>query len=84
MRVDWPCQYLTILSRVSSPLPGAAFGSAPSEVRQMYAGTRPRNLVTALSYEVRSSRKTEMPMAASVMLSSQFPLLFEPLMTLGR
>lgn len=38
----------------------------------------------ALSYDVRSSRKTEMPTAASIIDSSQFPLELEPLMTSGR
>ncbi len=31
--VDWPCQYPTISSRVSMPLPGGVLGNAPSVVR---------------------------------------------------
>src|SRR4051794_3725158 len=38
----------------------------------------------ALSYDVLSSRKTEMPTAASIIDSSQFPLELEPLMISGR
>ena len=46
----------------------------------MYAAVRVRNFAMALSYDVLSSRKTEMPTAASIIDSSQFPLLLEPLM----
>src|SRR5256886_5894698 len=50
----------------------------------MYAGTRPRHSASALSKDALSSRNTEIPMAASVMMSSQLPLAPEPLMNTGR
>src|SRR6266542_2050162 len=50
----------------------------------MYAGTRPRHRATALVNEDRSSRNTEMPIKASVMMSSQLPLAPEPLLSTGR
>src|SRR6266545_6514848 len=50
----------------------------------MYAGTRPRHRATALVNEARSSRNTEMPIKASVMMSSQLPLAPEPLLSTGR
>ncbi len=50
----------------------------------MYAAVRVRKSAMALSYDVLSSRKTEMPIAASIIVSSQFPLELEPLMISGR
>src|SRR2546423_7985009 len=50
----------------------------------MYAGTRPRHNASALLKITLSSRNTEMPMAASVMMSSQLPLAPEPLLSTGR
>src|SRR5947209_2124239 len=50
----------------------------------MYASTRPRHSDTARLNDVRSSRNTEMPISASVMMSSQLPLAPEPCSSIGR
>src|SRR4051794_28176169 len=50
----------------------------------MYAGTRPRHSATALSNDALSSRNTAMPIAASVMMSSQLPFEPDPLIRYGR
>src|SRR4051794_6749303 len=51
----------------------------------MYAGRRLRQSCTALSKAGRSSRNTAMPIAASVMISSQLPFVVgRPLSRIGR
>ncbi len=72
------------MSRVFRFWLGTVFGRSPSEARYTYAAVRVRNFAMAVSYDALSSRKTEMPTAASIIDSSQLPLELEPLMISGR